>query len=166
MPPPRRRRPKGILYAGIAAAVVLAAGGTAAYKLAGNTGSPPAAARPASCKQQYASWKTGSARADGKQLTADLAKVTKASDSEDIPELTSALKTAGADAGALQAYPMPACADPAGYWGQILSRLKAAGDNAGVSSGLGSLLAAEAPLQSVPGLESKLTAELKRTTGS
>jgi len=59
---------------------------------------------------------------------------------------------------------MPACADPHGYWKQILTRIKAPGDDAGAASGLTGLLLAEAPLKTVPGLEKKLGAELKRTT--
>jgi len=31
---------------------------------------------------------------------------------------------------------MPACADPRGYWEKILTRIQAAGDNAGADSGL------------------------------
>ena len=57
---------------------------------------------------------------------------------------------------------MPACADPGGYWMQVLAHIKAAGDNAGSASGLGGLLLAEAPLKQVPGMEQKLTQELKR----
>ena len=60
--------------------------------------------------------------------------------------------------------PMPGCADPRGYWNEILARIRASGDNASTSSGLSGLLAAEAPLQDVPGMETKLGAELKKTT--
>jgi hypothetical protein len=79
-----------------------------------------------------------------------------------VQALTSALKITGADAATLEQYPMPACADPGGYWPQTLARIKAAGDNAGSASGLGGILLAEAPLKQVPGLEQKLTAELKK----
>lgn len=61
-------------------------------------------------------------------------------------------------------YPMPVCAGPRGYWNAVLARIRAARDNAGSASGLSALILAEAPLNAVPGLESKLTAELKRTT--
>ena len=59
---------------------------------------------------------------------------------------------------------MPACADPAKYWQQVLSEVKAGGDNAGSTSGLGGMLLALEPLKKVPPLETKLSAELKRTT--
>ena len=57
---------------------------------------------------------------------------------------------------------MPPCADPGGYYIQMLARIKAAGDNAGSASRPGGLMLAEAPLHEVPGLEQKLSAELKQ----
>jgi hypothetical protein len=159
--PHRRNWSRGLAYAGIAALFVIAGGG-AAYALAGHGTGSAGAAKPLTCKQQYNAWKTGPARALGKQLEADLSKVSSAGSAEDITALTSALKTAGADATALEQYPMPACADPGGYWEQTLARIKASGDNAASASGLSALILAEVPLKEVPGLEAKLTAELKR----
>ena len=121
-----------------------------------------AAPRP-SCTQQYTAWQHGPARATGKKLGNALTAVQDASGNSDLPALTSALETAGADAAAARPYPMPACADPAGYWGQMLAHIRAAGDNAGTASGLSALILAEVPLKAVPGLEAKLGAELKRT---
>jgi hypothetical protein len=68
----------------------------------------------------------------------------------------------GSAAVTLQAVPMPSCADPAGYWPQILAILKAAGDNARSSTGLAAILLAEAPLKKFNGLSDKLAAELKK----
>jgi hypothetical protein len=179
-PPHRRKRSRGPVYAVIAGLIVIAGAG-AAYALVGqeagsaSAAKPPSqgtgsasAAKPLSCKQQYNAWKTGPAHARGKQLAADLNKISAAGNVEDITALTSALEAVGADAAALEQYPMPACADPDGYWGQMLARIKAAGDNAGSASGLGGILLAEAPLKQVPGLQQKLSAELKRAaiTGS
>jgi hypothetical protein len=87
------------------------------------------------CKQQYAAWKQGPARPIGKKLTRALNAIQATADAEDIPELTSALKNAGRDADTLRRYPMPACADPHGYWDKSLARIKAAGDNAASSGG-------------------------------
>lgn len=158
---PRHGRPRRSLFAGIALVAVIAAGGTA-WALTGGGASPAAHL---TCKQQYAGWKTGPARPAAVRLAHDFAKVRSAARSQDIVTMTSALKTVGSDAAALQAYPIPVCADPAGYWGQMVSRLQAAGDNAGTATGLGALIAAAAPLQGVTGIENKLNAELKRTTG-
>jgi rhamnogalacturonyl hydrolase YesR len=55
------------------------------------------------------------------------------------------------------------CADPHGYWHQILAGLQAAADNASTSSGLGALLLAMGPLQKVKAAEKKLSAEMKQT---
>jgi hypothetical protein len=159
--PDRRRWSRSLVYAGIAALIVIAGGG-AAYALAGHGTGSASAAKPLTCKQQYDAWKTGPARAQGKQIVADLSKITAAASAEDITALTSALKTAGDDATTLEQYPMPACADPGGYWVQMLARIKASGDNAASASGLSALILAEVPLKEVPGLEAKLTAELKR----
>ena len=159
--PHRREWSRSLVFAGIAALIVIAVGG-AAYALAGHGTGSASVAKPLTCKQRYDVWKTGPTRAQGKQLDADLSKVSAAGNAEDITAMTSALKTAGADATTLEQYPMPACADPGGYWVQMLARIKAAGGNAGSASGLGAILLAEAPLKQVPGLEQKLSAELKR----
>jgi hypothetical protein len=158
-PAPRRRRGSGYgprVAGGAVVLAVVAAG--AFYVLHGRAPSAPL-----TCAQQYANWKTGPANAPGKQLEADAAALGKAGD--DIPVMTSGLKAIGADATTLEAYPMPACADPAGYWQQYLGAMKAAGDNAGSASGLGGIILAEAPLKQVPAIQSKLSAELAKTAG-
>lgn len=124
-----------------------------------------AAAKPKSCKQQYTDWKTGPAKADGVKLKNAAAALSSAGNNDDITAMTSGLKALGTDAGALEAYPMPGCADPAGYWEQYLAAMKAAGDNAGTATGLGSIILAEAPLKKVPAIQAKLSAELARTAG-
>jgi hypothetical protein len=88
-----------------------------------------------------------------------------ASGAADIPRLVTALKDAGRGAAALEAYPMPGCADPHGYWRQLLTRIQAAADNTKGSSGLAALMLAMVPLKQVPGIERKLGAELKQTAG-
>jgi hypothetical protein len=167
-----RKRSRAPLYASIAVLFVLAGGGTA-YALAGHGSTPRpatggatrAAAKPETCRQQFGQWENGPAKAAGKKWVADLRKVQSAENAVDIPETLAALKAAGKDAVALQAYPMPACADPAGYWPQALTYLKAAGDNAGSASGISGLMTAVAPLKKMKPLESELSAELARTTG-
>jgi hypothetical protein len=125
---------------------------------------PGVHAKPLTCKQQYAQWKTGPAKAEAAKMITAMNATQTAATSEDLPLTRSALIQAGTDARALQAYPVPACADRAGYWAQTLSLIAAAGDNAGASSGLGGLLTAMAPLQKVPPLEAKFGNEVKTTT--
>jgi len=163
-PPPQRHRqrsrwPMGIIAA-VAGIVVLALAGAGFYVTHNR-----ASAGPLTCAQQYANWKNGPAYSDGKQLEASLSALSAAGKSEDIPEMDSDLKTMGTEAAALESYPMPQCADPAGYWAQALADMKAAGDNAGSASGFSGLILAEAPLKNVPSLEEKLDAELAKTAG-
>jgi hypothetical protein len=154
----RRKASHGLTFAGLAALAIIAGGGACALA-AHRTAS---AAKPLTCEQQFTAWKTGLANAPGKQLKADLGNVSSAGHDEDIAALTSALQAAASDAVTLEQYPMPACADPRGYWVQILARIKASGDNAASNSGLNALLLAEAPLNAVPGMEQKLSAEEKK----
>lgn len=161
-PPQRRRRPgRRLAVPAIAGLVVLAVAG-GAYALVQHR---DATAAPLTCAQQYASWKTGSAYGDGKQLATDANAVSTAGKNDDITAVDSSLKTLGAEAATLEAYPMPACADPKGYWAQSLADMKAAGDNAGSASGLSGVILAEAPLKKVTPLEAKLSAELAKTAG-
>jgi hypothetical protein len=144
--------------AGIAIALIIAAGcGVYWLHSRGDIGPAP------TCAQQYAGWKNGSA--DAAKAQADARALSAAGNSEDIADMVAALEAIGGDAASLQADPMPACADPAGYWPQVLSELKAAGDNAGTTSGLGALLLAAAPLKQLPATQAKLSAELARTAG-
>lgn len=165
--PHRRSRSRWPVYTGLGALLVIAAGGTA-YALAGHgsTAAPLAAAvaKTETCKQQYAAWKASPAKAGADKMIADLQKMDTAANAEDIPETDADLKAAGNDSAALRAYPMPACADPAGYWPQTLTDIKSAGDNAGSAGGLGGMILAMEPLKKVPPLEAKLKTELKRTT--
>lgn len=156
--PHGRKRSRIPLYAGIAAVIVIAGGG-AAYALAGRGSS-----KPLTCAQQYQAWKTGPADILAKRTFGpDDTALTAAGNSDDIPAMDSALAKLGQDAGQLEQYPMPACADPAGYWTQMLADLKAAGDNAGATSGLGGLITAMAPAEKVKPLDTELSAELART---
>ena len=130
-------------------------------------GSAPggSAAKPLTCAQQYQAWRTGPANAPGKKLQSDAAALSADGKAADIAQMDTDLKSLGTDATALEAYPMPACADPAGYWPQYLGAMKAAGDNAGTATGLGAVILAEAPLKQVPAIQAKLTAELAKTAG-
>jgi len=147
-----------------AAAVALLAGcGTTGATRTQNAGASNA---PASCHSQYETWKHGAAETMFKQqLQPALRTVQAAASSMDIPKLNSALQNAGNMAQQLTAYPLPHCADPGGFWGKMLGYIKAAGDNAGTSSGLAGLLAAMAPLEHVKPVLNQLSAELKLTAG-
>jgi hypothetical protein len=56
-------------------------------------------------------------------------------------------------------YPMPACADPQGYWEVLLMHVNAAAASTGSASTL------RAAMMGVPTITREFLAELKRTTG-
>jgi hypothetical protein len=147
----------------LAAVVALTACGTHAATTS-STAAAPATTAAASCHDQYQAWKTGAGKAKAKQLVKALDSLQSAG--EDLVLMTDALKRSARIAHQLQAYPIPRCADPAGYWRKTLADIRAGGDNASTSSGLAAVILAMAPLKEVPPLERKLTAELKKTTAS
>ena len=152
-------RPR-MLRRAILAAAVFATGITVAAcgSGAGTTASPPP-----SCLHQYRSWMSGPAHAAGENLVVALNSVQAASSALDASSTGAALKRAAATAATLARYPMPACADPKGYWQTILRRVRAASASAGTSKDMGTLLIAEAPLKDMPVLERNLAGELTRT---
>ena len=108
---------------------------------------------PVSCRQQYATWQHG----EGKGLMAALDAVSAAGTAGDTQVLTVALKNARPAVARAARHPMPACADPRGYWDVLLMHVNAA---AATGSSASSVRAA---MTGVPKIEHELTAELKTT---
>jgi hypothetical protein len=121
---------------------------------------------PPTCAQQYAAWRSGTGSSETAAMRADGSALSAARRARNTLAADTALKKMGADASADEYHPMPACADPAGFWPQVLSAMRAAGDNASVIPGLAGLVTAEAPLRPVAGIEAKLRAELERTASA
>src|SRR5215469_15543417 len=153
------------LPAALALATTIAIAGCGASGSSSGSSAGTTSGTGTTCAQQFTAWQNGPAKAVAEKIVPSLNQVQSSAKTEDIPELNAALKAVGTIAQQLQAYPMPACADPAGYWTQMLGYLKAAGDNAGSSSGLAGLLTAIAPLEKVPGVEASLQAELAKNAG-
>jgi hypothetical protein len=86
--------------------------------------------------------------------------------SQDVPKLSAALNQAGTAARRLSDTPPPRCADPKGYYGQMLAKVTAAADDAKAAGGLSALITAAGRLKTVPGIERKLKAELDQTVGA
>lgn len=150
------------LVAGLTLMACGSGGGSAAP--AGSGGGLAASAAPSpSCLQQYRLWSSGPAHAAGENLTAALNILQAASSASDISATSAALKRAGVAARTLAQSPIPACADPRGYWRAVLVGIQDAADNAGTSQGQETLTAAEVALQRMPTLERKLATELRRT---
>jgi len=144
--------------------IILAAVGAAVAGLTAcsNTAAPatPAAASashgsvrvPVSCSQQYSTWGQG----QGKGLIAALDAVSSAETAGDTQVLTATLnETRPAIARAVR-HPVPACADPRGYWDVLLMHVTAAAATKGSASN------AQAAMKGVPEIEHQLTAELKQ----
>jgi hypothetical protein len=110
------------------------------------------------CPQQYHAWKAGPA---GK-LTSALNVVDSATTAGNVSAATAALKEAEPAVVRAARYPIPACADPKGYWAVLLMHVNAAAVNVRSVSGRASVALA---LKGVPKLERQLKAELKSTAG-
>ena len=113
------------------------------------------------CPKLYDTWKNGGA----KTVIAAVNAVDSASMVGDIQAqivaLKVALKKATPAVDTAASYPMPACADPKGYWNALLLHVNAAAGSAKSATGTASITVA---LKAVPQLERELNAELKRTT--
>jgi hypothetical protein len=110
---------------------------------------------PATCSQQYHAWQQGA----GKGLIAALDAVSSVGTATDTHVLTVSLRHARLVVARATRHPVPACADPRGYWDVLLMHV-----NAAVTS-TGSRSSARAAMKGVPTIEHDLTAELKATSG-
>jgi hypothetical protein len=144
----------------LAAAGAALAGLTACSHTASPTAAPAkhrtVTAVPASCRQQYGTWKHG----HGKGVMAALSAVSSAETAGDDQVLTAALKKARPAVTRAARHPIPACADPRGYWDVLLMHV-----NAAISSTATSTVSASsvrAAMKDVPKIEHKLAAEVKR----
>jgi hypothetical protein len=150
---------KRIILAAIGAAA--AAGLTACSTTAGGPGAVPAshtatsAARtPVSCSQQYTTW----IHQQGKGMIAALGAVSSAATAGDAHVLTVTLKRARPAVARAARHPVPACADPRGYWDVLLMHVNAA------AAARHSPSTVRAAMKDVPKIQRQLTAELKQTT--
>jgi hypothetical protein len=149
--------------------LALAAASAAVVGLAACSQSPAPASRsaaPAShravtpaamltCAQQYDTWERG----DGKGVTAALNAVSSADTAGNTNVLTAALKEASPAFASATRYPIPACADPKGYWMVLLMHVSAAAASGAPASSV------HAAMKGVPEIEHELTAEIERTAG-
>ncbi len=137
--------------------IVLAAAGAALVGLTACSGgggsavAPGAAPVPVSCGQQYQTWEHG----QGAGLVAALHDLSVASTAGDLKVLTVALKKAKPAVARAARYPVPACADPRGYWTVLLMHVDAATASKGSASSM------RAAMKDVPKIEKELTAEIQ-----
>jgi hypothetical protein len=137
------------------AAGAAVAGLTACSSAAAPTTTPHAShgtmSVPVSCRQQYHTWREGS----GRGLTAALHAVSRAGAAGRPHRLAVALKRARPVVDRAAKHPIPACADPRGYWNVLLMHV-----NAAVAS-KGSMPGIHAAMADVPKLERELTSEVR-----
>jgi hypothetical protein len=118
-------------------------------------GSVSATKVPVSCSQQYHTWKYG----HGKGVIAALHAVSAAGAAGDSQALTVALKKAGPVVAKAAHHPIPACADPRGYWDVLLMHVNAAVVSKHSPSSV------RAAMKAVPKIERELTVEVKNMPG-
>jgi hypothetical protein len=105
-----------------------------------------------SCGQQYRSWANG----EGKGLMGALEAVTSAAKAGDHRALTRALSRAKPAVARAAQHPIPACADPMGYWSVLLMHVNAA------ATGNSSPTSVRAAIRDVPKIHQQLVAEVKQ----
>jgi hypothetical protein len=132
--PPRQRR--RLAWTAVAAVVVIG-GAAGAYELT----------RPGqTCAQQYQAWNHGPAGAlMGRE--ADAMASASSALSAGTGSASALLQQVQASVRKVEAYPIPACADPAGYWRQSLDEMSRGETQQGVA------------------VSARLDAELRRTAG-
>jgi hypothetical protein len=144
-----------ILAATVAAVAGLTACGSAATPAAA-PGSHQTVRVPVSCTQRYNTWIHG----QGKGLIAALDAVSSAETAGNVHVLTATLNRTKSAISWAARHPVPACADPAGYWNVLLMHVTAAADNTHSAPSV------RAAMKNVPEVEHQLTAELKQTTAA
>jgi hypothetical protein len=140
----------------LAAAGAAVAGLAACSQTAGPAAAPASQGTvtpPVSCSQQYHSWEHG----QGKGLMAALHAVSSAQTSGGSHVLTIALKKEKPAVARAARHPIPACADPRGYWNVLLMHVNAAAAGKGPESSL------RAAMKDVPVIHHMLLTEIGRT---
>ena len=138
----------------IAVAAAAAAAGLTACSHAAAPAAAPASSQsirvPVSCSQQYNTWNRG----EGKGLIAALDAISSAETAGNTKVLTATLKNTRPALSWAARHPVPACADPRGYWNVLLMHVTAAAGTRSASS-------IRAAMKGVPEIDQQLTAELK-----
>jgi hypothetical protein len=135
-----------------AAVVALAACSQAAAPAAAPAG-PATVKPPVSCGQQYRSWAHG----QGKGLMAAFDAVSSAETAGNARLLTVALKKAKPTVARAARHPVPACADPRGYWSVLVMHVNAAAASTKSASSV------RAAMKDVPKIAHSLRAEIQST---
>ena len=143
-----------LLAMAAAGAAVLTLTGCGSHSAApGGAADNGRATAPISCSQQYHQWTNG----EGKGVMDALHGVSSAATARDGQPLTVALRQAKPAVAKAAKHPIPACADPRGYWDVLLMHVNAAAASRGSASSI------RAAVQDVPKIHDTLLAEVKQT---
>lgn len=118
----------------------------------------------AACAQQYHAWQNGPAHSAIIKFEAAQQVLAKDSSSGHPALIAAALNILGQQAAALARFAVPPCADPHGYFANLLSQILTVTGQVGPDETLADLQHAISQLGSVFSLESDFTAEVKQTT--
>lgn len=123
-----------------------------------------AAAKPKTCTQQYAALVRGPGGKVLREINKSLSQLRGDSASDDIPATLADARAMGTEAREAGKYPVPRCADPAGYWPRALAEMRAMGDDAGMrGSAETELETATGPIGRMVRLIKRFSAELDQT---
>jgi hypothetical protein len=140
----------------LAAAGAALLGLTACHDSPAPSAAPQADRTPVSCAHQYRAWAHGG----GTDVLQALHGISSAATTSNDQALTAAMKQAKPAVAKAVRHPIPACADPRGYWNVLLMHVNAAtGGEAPVAS-------VRAAMQGVPKIHHQLLVEVKQTTPS
>ena len=118
----------------------------------------------AACAQQYHAWQNGPAHSAIIKFEAAQQVLAKDSSSGHPALIAAALNLLGQQATALARFPVPPCADPHGFFANLLSQVVTVTGQVGPDATVADLQQAISQLGSVFSLESDFTAEVKQTT--
>ena len=153
-----------VLTAAVLTACGTSPGGQPSHPATTAARSSPPAGTTAACAQQYHAWQNGPAHPAILRFEAAQQILAQDSSSGKPALIAAALNVLGHQAAALARFPVPACADPHGYFAALLSRVVTVTGEVGPGATLADLQQAVSQLGSVFSLESDFTAELKQTT--
>ena len=147
--------------AAIAAAASLAMGTAVAC---GSSSGASHTTTPAVCSRQYGDWRNGPQGVPVDYLQKELHTVALAMLAVDLRAIRVWLIKIGPTAQIVQTYPMPRCADPAGYWRKYLADARAGSRIARTgSNNRRTIVHALSAMKPLKPLGVKLAAELSRT---
>lgn len=162
------------LAAAVAAALTLTAcgGGGGHQAVASPSDQAPAAATPASCHQQWKTFRSGPGWRAIRRVGHVGQRIQRTSSASNVAATMTGIERMGALAGHAERYPLPRCIDPRNLWIRFLKLVKKAGNSLRSAGANGPGALTHATRQHLRTLLTKLrvvkrhlAAELNRTVG-